>query len=358
MNLGKHTPICLLLSLALSGAFAARAPIAPIINDPYTSYIVVDGISGAVILEENADRRIYPASVIKLMDLLLVIERIEDGRLTLDEWVHVTPKAARMGGSQVYLKEGEMFSLDEMLYALSIKSANDVAMALALHVGGTEEGFIKLMNERAAELGMTGTEFHSVHGLPPDAGDKPDVSTARDLATLSLEIAKHPRALTYTSTIEKWFRNDTFQLLTHNRLLRDVEGCDGLKTGYFRAAGFSISASATRSGRRVIAVVAGCKERQARDDKARELLTQGFATLPELKQAAPKPKPEPQDASSPAVKVAADAPADEPVVPTEEGRGLGPLGKGVLISVGVLVLVGLIRTAINAVRRKRDNWTL
>lgn len=345
MNLGKQALICLLLSALSSGAFAAREPIPTIANDPYTGFIVVDGMSGEVILEENAGKKIYPASVIKLMGLLLVIERIEDGRLQLDEWVHVTPQAARMGGSQVYLKEGEMFSLEEMLYALSIKSANDVAMALALHIGGTEAGFITLMNERAAELGMQSTEFHSVHGLPPDAGERPDISTARDLARLSLEVVKHPRALTYTSTVEKWFRDDTFEMLTHNRLLRDVQGCDGLKTGYFKAGGFSISASAQRNGRRVIAVVTGCKSRQTRDDKARELLAYGFMNLPELKM--PELEPEPEAVAEAEAKDATEKPSFLATV----RKGLGVAGRIVLVLAGLLVVAGVIRSIASRYRR-------
>jgi len=354
MTPGKQALICLLLALSCSTAFAAREPIPPIVNDPYTGVIVVDGISGEVILEENADTRIYPASVIKLMTLLLVMERIEDGRLKLDEWVHVTPLAARMGGSQVYLKEGEQFSLEEMLYALSIKSANDVAMALALHIGGTKAGFIKLMNERASELGMTATEFHSVHGLPPDAGDKPDISTARDLATLSLEIVKHPRALTYTSTIERWFRDNTFQMLTHNRLLRDVQGCDGLKTGYFKAGGFSIAASATRNERRVIAVVTGCKSRPTRDDKARELLAYGFMNLPELKK--PDPKPVPQDELIPEPEP--ETTTDKPSFPSSVRKGLAILARIILVLAGLLLVLSVIRAIVNASQRKKGNWKL
>ncbi len=352
MELKKYTLILSLAFITLSAAFAAREPIPPITNDPYTGFIVVDGISGEVILEENADATIYPASVIKLMDMLLVLERVEAGRLKLEDWIHVTPQAARMGGSQVYLKEGEMFSLEEMLYALSIKSANDVAMALALHVGGTEEGFIKLMNDRAAELGMTATEFHSVHGLPPDAGEKPDVSSARDLATLSLEIVKHPRALTYTSTIERWFRDNTFQMLTHNRLLRDVQGCDGLKTGYFKAAGFSISASALRNGRRVIAVVTGCKNRQTRDDKARELLAYGFMHLPELKK--PEPKPEIRDTRSAEPETAKTT--DTRSFGGTVKRGIALVGRIVLVIVGLLVVLGIVRSVLTGRRRGPGNW--
>jgi D-alanyl-D-alanine carboxypeptidase (penicillin-binding protein 5/6) len=356
MHLERTPIVALLLFTISSGVFAAREKIPYIVNDPYTGFIVVDGESGEVILEENADTKIYPASVIKLMDLLLVIEQIEEGRRQLDEWVHVTPKAARMGGSQVYLKEGETFTLEEMLFALSIKSANDVAMALALHVAGTEAGFIKLMNERAAELGMQATEFHSVHGLPPDAGEKPDISTARDLATLSLEIVKHPQALTYTSTIEKWFRNNTFEMLTHNRLLRDVEGCDGLKTGYISAGGFSIAASAKRRDRRIIAVVVGCKDRRTRDNKARELLAYGFMNLPERKQPEavadlepellyePPPESEPKDA------------AVTPSFPGKVWRAVVFVGKLVLGLVGLFLAARVVWGVCAAYRRKCNSW--
>jgi len=355
MNLGKKTCLCLLSLVIASGAFAARARIPAIVNDPYTGFIVVDGASGEVILEDGADKTIYPASVIKLMTLLLVMERLEDGRLKLDEWVHVTPKAARMGGSQVYLKEGEAFTLKEMLYALSIKSANDVAMALALHIGGSEEGFLQIMNARAADLDMKATEFHSVHGLPPDEGEKPDISTARDLAKLSLEVVKHPRALAYTSTVEKWFRNDTFEMLTHNRLLRDVQGCDGLKTGYITAGGFSISASAQRNGRRVIAVVVGCKGRQTRDDKARELLTHGFMNLPELKAPEPEPVPEPEPLVESAAP-AAEEKAETRSLATGVGRFFAFAGKLVLALIGLLFVAVIIGGLRHVFRRRRNGW--
>lgn len=342
----------LLLSFLLAATTypvnADRAKIPMIVNDPFTSAIVVDGASGEVIYENEPDKKIYPASVIKLMDLLIIIEQINAGKLRLDDWVHVTAEAANIGGSQVYLKEGESFQLDEMLYALAIKSANDVATALAIHVGGTTGNFIKLMNARAAELGMTSTEFHSVHGLPPDAGNKPDVSTARDIATLSLEIVKHDKALHYTSAQEKWFRNNTFEMLTHNRLLKDVQGCDGLKTGYFTAGGFSVSASAVRDNRRVIAVVTGCKARQTRDDKARELLSYGFLNLPEIK--VPEPEPEP-----------------EPVMQTPEHKTGGSIfasikklfilaGKIILGLLAFVIAAAILFLAHYAYRQKRDNW--
>jgi D-alanyl-D-alanine carboxypeptidase (penicillin-binding protein 5/6) len=343
----KKTFLCLILSVCSAySVCAARAKIPYKVKHPYTSTILVDGDSGVVIQEDNADKTIYPASVIKLMDLLIILEKVEAGTLKMTDWVHVTPEAAKIGGSQVWLDVRESFQLEEMLYALSIKSANDVATALAIHVAGTVDGFVKLMNQRAAELGMTATEFHSVHGLPPDVGRKPDISTARDLAILSLEIVKHPKAIHFTSMKEKWFRDNKFQLLTHNKLLNEFPGCDGLKTGYITAGGFSISASAVRDGRRVIAVVTGCKDKLVRNAKAKELLSYGFMNLPEIKPQEPEPAPIVQE---------------QEIEP--EGSFLQSVKKLFLL-IGKLVL-GLIATVIFAAiifllhyayRQNRDKW--
>jgi D-alanyl-D-alanine carboxypeptidase (penicillin-binding protein 5/6) len=203
---------------------------------------------------------------------------------------------------------------------------------------------------------MSSTEFHSVHGLPPDAGEKPDISTPRDLARLSLEIVKHPRALTYTSTIEKWFRNNTFEMLTHNRLLRDVPGCDGLKTGFISAGGFSIAASAKRNDRRVIAVVTGCKSRRTRDDKARELLAYGFMNLPKLKM--PEPPPDPPDALPPdlAPDLEPEAAARKPSILSAAGKFCVSAGKLVVVLLGLFLVVRVIGVFGSAYRRKRDSW--
>jgi serine-type D-Ala-D-Ala carboxypeptidase (penicillin-binding protein 5/6) len=191
----------------------------------------------------------------------------------------VTAEAARIGGSQVYLKEGELFPVDEMLYALMIKSANDVARALALKVGGSQEAFVARMNEYAGRLGMTATEFHTEHGLPPAAGQRPDITTARDMARLAEELLKHHNLLRYTATKVRGFRNNTFELRSHNRLLTEYPGCDGLKTGYYYLAGWSIAATAVRGGRRVLAVVLGSPERPVRDQAATRLLDRGFSAL-------------------------------------------------------------------------------
>lgn len=252
-----------------------------IAQDPYLGAIVLDAANGALLFEEHADAKGYPASVLKLMDLLIILEKVEQGQLSLQDQVPVSRKATGIGGSQVWLAEKESFSLDEMLYALMVRSANDVAVALAEKVGGSTDAFVELMNAKAKALGMNNTEFHSVHGLPAGRGQKDDVTTARDLSILCREVLKHPDALRYTSTRYRSFRPNgkTVKMQNHNPLLGRVEGCDGLKTGYIAKAGFSIAVTAARNGQRVIVVVLDSVDRKLRDRKAAELVAKGFAAL-------------------------------------------------------------------------------
>jgi serine-type D-Ala-D-Ala carboxypeptidase (penicillin-binding protein 5/6) len=254
-----------------------------IARDPWLGAIVVDAASGKVLFEDRADTKGYPASVLKLMDLLIILEKIEQRQLSLQDKVPVSAKASHIGGSRVWLKEKESFTVDEMLYALMVQSANDVAYALAEKVGDSTDGFLALMNQRAKQLGMNNTVFHSVHGLPPGTGQEHDVTTARDLSILCLELLKHPDVLRYTSAREKPFRPDvagkTVVMRTHNHLLGHVEGCDGLKTGYITASGYSIALTAARNGQRVIVIVFDSTSRTVRDAKAAELVAKGFAAL-------------------------------------------------------------------------------
>jgi D-alanyl-D-alanine carboxypeptidase (penicillin-binding protein 5/6) len=254
-----------------------------IARTPYLGAIVVEATSGKVLFEQAADVKGYPASVLKLMDLLIILEKIEHGQLSLQDQVPVSAKAAKTGGSQVWLAEKESFSLDEMLYALMVQSANDAAVALAEKVGGSTDAFVELMNRKAKELGMTSTVFHSVHGLPPAAGQEHDVTTARDLSILCRELLKHPDTLRYTSTRERKFRPDagskTVVMRTHNHLLGHVDGCDGLKTGYIAQAGFSIAATASRNHQRVIVVVLDSTDLKTRDSNAAALVAKGFDLL-------------------------------------------------------------------------------
>ncbi len=206
---------------------AAKTPKkASIARDPYLGAIAVDAANGRVLFEDQADAKGYPASVLKLMDLLIILERIEKKQLSFQDQVPVSAKAAKTGGSQVWLAEKESFTVDEMLYALMVMSANDAAVALAEKIAGTPDVFLALMNQRAKELGMRSTIFHSVHGLPPGAGQEHDVTTARDLAILCRELLKHPDTLRYTSTRVRPFRPNGGQKMvemrTHNHLLGQV----------------------------------------------------------------------------------------------------------------------------------------
>ncbi|MDX9841300.1 MAG: D-alanyl-D-alanine carboxypeptidase family protein [Desulfobulbus sp.] len=293
--------LCLLvLILTAAPVWAARNPIQPINKSPYVSALVIDADTGNVLFEDNADARVYPASVLKLMVLYVLLDRIDQGLLKLDEMVPVTVEAYKTGGSQVYLDPKEQFTVEEMLYALMVQSANDAAVALASHIAGSKEGFVALMNEKAAALGMNSTRFHSVHGLPPSEGQEPDVTTARDLAILCRELAKRPDTFKYTGTKSRGFRNDTFMMYNHNKLLNQVSGSDGFKTGYYQAAGFSIAATAKRGGVRIISLVMGSADRKVRDAKAMELLGKGFAMVP--------PRPEAITAATPAAPAAATPP--------------------------------------------------
>lgn len=265
-------------------ARATHGPSGSMARDPYLGAIVVDAATGRVLFEDHADTKGYPASVQKLMDLLIILEKIEQGQLSLQDQVPVSAKASHIGGSRVWLADKESFSLDDMLYALMVQSANDAATALAEKVAGSTDAFVELMNQKARALGMNSTVFHSVHGLPPSRGQQHDVTTARDLSILCRELVlKHPQTLRYTSTRERPFRPNvpgkTVVMRTHNHLLARVEGCDGLKTGYFAQAGFSIVVTAMRNGHRVIAVVLDSPSLKIRDAHAAELVAKGFAEL-------------------------------------------------------------------------------
>lgn len=273
-------------ALAFSSTLLSATALEPIARNPYVGAIVIDADTGAVLFEDGADTPAYPASVTKLMTFGVVMDRVLAGQLTLDTPITVSAEAARTGGSQVYLKQGEVFTVDDLLVALIVSSANDAAVALSAHVGGSREGFVALMNEKARVLGMTATRFTSPHGLPPARGQEPDVSTARDLAVLSRHLIAQERVLNYSAITDRLLRANTaspFEMRSHNHLLGKFPGCDGLKTGYFRAAGFSLAATAERNGRRLIAVVLGSEASKLRDFKVMELLERGFT------QAAPLP---------------------------------------------------------------------
>ncbi|MDD3620363.1 MAG: D-alanyl-D-alanine carboxypeptidase [Desulfobulbaceae bacterium] len=321
----------LVVILAVQTAWAGRAPIEEIATDPYVSALLINADTGEEIFAENGDAAVYPASALKLMVLLIVLEQVEQGSLRLDDMVQVTDEAYRMGGSQVYLDPKEQFPVEEMLYALMVQSANDAAVALATHVAGSKDNFVALMNRRAEELGMKSTRFYTVHGLPPAKGQEVDVTTARDFAILCRELARRPEVFAYTGTAVREFRDGTFIMRNHNHLLNSVAGCDGFKTGYFRAAGFSIAATAQRNGTRMIALVMGSSDRKVRDAKAAELLAKGFAMIPPKPAAAAPAKLEPAVADNAPDDAAAQAPEQEGAQspPAEEGWGKFLAGLGI-----------------------------
>ncbi len=271
---------------------SSRQRVRIISRDPYLGALVLDAVDGETLFEDNPDVKGYPASLVKMMNMLIVLEAVEADRLSFDDEITVSAQVSRIGGSQVYLKENEVFKVDDLLYALMVHSANDAALALALHTANTKDEFVSLMNTRAQELGMKDTVFTSVHGLPPSRGQFPDVSTPRDMAKLAMELMKHPDALKYTSTKVRPFRTDApepFIMRNRNSLVGNFEGCDGLKTGFFYAAGFSIAATATNDNGRAIAVILGSSYSKVRNEKARELLSSG---LTKIASKPPPPAPE------------------------------------------------------------------
>ena len=263
-------------------------------RDPYYSAVVIDASTGKILQEDHASAVAYPASMVKLMNLFIILDDVKAGKLRMDEPVTVTREVSQIGGRQVWLKEGEVFPLEELIYAMMIHSANDAAAALAIRDSGSCIAHAARMSAKARELGLRNTVFHSVHGLPPGPGQEIDVTSALDMALLAKALlAAHPETLKYTLIATRGFREaNPVQLTSSNKLLGAVPGCDGLKTGYFSEAGFSITATALRNGQRVIAVVLGSKNKTVRDTKAAELIEKGFVQIPPPAPVIVEPVPE------------------------------------------------------------------
>lgn len=255
--------------------------------------IVMDAASGRVLFEDRADEVSPPASMTKLMTYAVLFDRLSAGQLTLDTPVKIENSDAKIGGTQVYLDSRETFPVEDLIFAMMIQSANDAAHALARVAGGSVEAFVEAMNAKARELGMTHTTFRSPHGLPPSSRRiaDGDLTTPRDFAVLCRYLLLHTDVLKYTSVREREFGVSRTQgpvrMDNHNKLLGRVAGVDGLKTGYTEGAGYCLSATAERNGRRIIVVIMGSLGPggrrdfgQARDLKATELLERGFSLLP------------------------------------------------------------------------------
>jgi D-alanyl-D-alanine carboxypeptidase (penicillin-binding protein 5/6) len=264
----------------------------------YTGAIVIDASDGKVLFEDSPDVTAYPASVTKLMNLLLCVESIEAGKIKLSDPVTADRDDAKMGGTQVFLKEGETFTVEEYLYAMMIQSANDAALVLAKHEAGSREAFVAKMNQRAAQLGMTRTKFVTPHGLASPKQEA-DTSTPRDIATLSRELVKHPLVYKFTTAKERVFRQDPLLIMrNHNKLLWQVAGCDGLKTGYLKRGGYALSATVFKNGKRVIAVVMGSRGvyGRQRDAVARRLIAEALPKASAAPANMIPPEPEPAQA--------------------------------------------------------------
>lgn len=286
MKKNKKTLLSLLLSFTLLSQFL----VIPVkaedkINKEATtnavevdakSALLIEPSSGKVIFEKNPNEKFAPASVTKIMTMLLAMEAIDSGKLKLDDKIVCSAKVKSMGGSSMILDEGEVRTVEEILKGIAIASGNDAAVAMAEQVGGTEEAFVEMMNKRAQELGMKNTTFRNCTGLSAEG----HLTTANDIAIMSMELLKHPTILNYSSiymeTISEG-RKSPIELVNHNKLVRFYEGCDGLKTGFTEEAKYCISATSVRNNVRMLAIIMGSPTYKIRNADASKLMTYGFA---------------------------------------------------------------------------------
>lgn len=285
--------LCCVLAAALcmpafAEPLAAGRFALPDFDVPCRAAVLIDLSSGTVLYEKEPDTPMPIASITKVMTLLLTFEAIEAGKVSLQDTVPVSDHAYNMGGSQIWLEPGETFTLDEMIKAICVSSANDAAVAVAEFIGGSEPAFAELMNQKAAELGMVNTTFKNACGLD-EAGH---LSTARDVAIMSREmLLKHPQITDYTTIWMDTLRDGQTQLLNTNKLLKRYQGITGLKTGTTSGAGVCISASASRDGLDLLAVVLGAASSAERFDAATALLDYGFANFENVTAPAPENAP-------------------------------------------------------------------
>lgn len=235
----------------------------------------MDQTTGTVLFEKNPHEKMPPASITKIMTLLLTIEAIEAGKLSMEEMVTASAHASSMGGSQIWLKENEQMSVRDLIKATAVASANDAAMALAEQIGGSEEGFVAMMNTKAVELGMADTTFVNPTGLDADG----HLSSAYDIALMSKELLKHDAIKEFTSIWMDSLRDGKTELVNTNKLVRFYKGCTGLKTGTTNGAGSCVSVSASRENMSLISVVMGSATSKERFDSAKRLLDYGFSSF-------------------------------------------------------------------------------
>ena len=240
------------------------------------SAILIEASTGEVLFEKNADERLVPASMTKMMSMLVIIEAIENGDLKWNQEIQVSENASSMGGSQILLETGEKMSVRDLFKGVAIASGNDAVVALAEAVAGTEDAFVQKMNDKAKELGLKNTNFKNPHGL--DTANH--YSSARDMSLIAKELVKHEKVLEFTSVYEDYLRENTDRkiwLVNTNKLVRFYDGVDGLKTGFTEGAGYCLTATAKKDGMRVIAVVMGEADSKTRNQEVSEMLDYAFA---------------------------------------------------------------------------------
>lgn len=242
------------------------------------SSILIEESTGKVIYENNADEKLNPASMTKIMSLILVMEAIDNNKIKLSDEVTISKDASNMGGSQVYVNEGEVYTVEELLKGVAIASANDAIYALSEKVAGSKEKFVDNMNKKAKELGLKNTNFLNPHGLD----EENHYSSARDMSTMAKELLKHKEILNYTSKYEDYFKKkdgSSIWLVNTNKLVKFYDGMDGLKTGYTSSAGYCLTATASRNDLRFISVVMGEESIENRTEDTLKLLNYGFNTI-------------------------------------------------------------------------------
>lgn len=274
----KKVTTLLLAAVLLAGMLPRRAA-AVDLNLNAKSALLMDVATGTVLYEKECHERLAPASVTKVMTMLLIMEALDDGRIHLDDQVTASETAAAKGGSQIYLKAGETMPVSDMLKSIAVSSANDCACAMAELIAGSESAFVEQMNQRAAELGMADTHFVNCTGLDDSKEAESHRTSAYDIALMSRQLLKyHPDIKKYTTIWMDTVRGGTFGLSNTNKLIRFYSGATGLKTGFTSGAGYCLSATAKREGMELIAVVMGCESAQKRTADCKALLDYGFAT--------------------------------------------------------------------------------
>lgn len=241
------------------------------------SAILIDNATGKVLFEKNADEKLAPASMTKIGSMLLIMEAVDNGNLSLDDQVTISEEAANMGGSQVFLEAGEVYTVDALLKSVAVASGNDAVVALAEKIAGSQDEFVEMMNKRFKELGASNTNFVNAHGLDAEG----HYSTARDMAIIAMELLKHEKILEYTSIYEEYLeKNDGTKtwLVNTNKLVRFYDGVDGLKTGYTTTAGYCLTATAKKDNFRLISVVMGEESTESRSSDTVKMLNYGFNT--------------------------------------------------------------------------------